>query len=91
MSLMESRRKPNYRWRAGDVIGSKEAATLLGYKSPRTLQDADRRRYLIREFETFGCTLTVDRIGGELRFLRSEIDEFLTRKFTDKRKEKQCS
>lgn len=81
MSLMTSRQKPTYRFQKGDVIGAREAAELLGYKSPKKLQDADRRRNLIREFEAVGCSLTVERVGGEFRFLRSEIDEFLTRKF----------
>lgn len=81
MTLISSKKKPIYRFNAGDIIGAKEAAELLGYKSPRNLQDANRRRHIAKEFETFGISLTVDRIGGELRFLRSEIDKFLSKKF----------
>ena len=81
MTLIASKKKPVYRFYAGDIIGAKEAAELLGYKSPRNLQDANRRRHLAKEFEAFGVSLTVDRIGGELRFLRSEIDKFLSKKF----------
>lgn len=81
MTLISSKRKTDYRWNKGDVIGAKEAAELLGYKSPRNLQDESRRRHIAKEFETFGISLTVDRIGGELRFLRSEIDKFLSKKF----------
>lgn len=81
MTLISSKKPIEYRWKKGDIIGAKEAAELLGYKSPRNLQDANRRRHIAKEFEVFGISLTVDRIGGELRFLRSEIDRFLSKKF----------
>jgi hypothetical protein len=81
MSLMASKSKTAYRWKKDDLIGASEACELLGYKSARQLQDEKRRKNIVREFEAVGCTLTVGIwIGGQMRFLRSEIDEFLTKK-----------
>ncbi|HEX8287863.1 MAG TPA: hypothetical protein VF556_07710 [Pyrinomonadaceae bacterium] len=81
MSLIKARQKPGYRWHPGDLTGTTEAAQILGYKSPKVLQDDDRRKVLMKEFESLKCTLTdTIWIGGQRRFLRSEIDEFLTRK-----------
>jgi AraC-like DNA-binding protein len=81
MALYTRKPKPVYAWRVGDLIGTTEAAALLGYKSPKILQDKNRRQTLIKEFESVGCALTdTIKIGGGRRFLRSEIDAFLSRK-----------
>ncbi|HEY0049985.1 MAG TPA: hypothetical protein VGB68_11895 [Pyrinomonadaceae bacterium] len=73
--------KTGWRWNPGDLIGALEACRMLGYKSARQLQDATRRKNIEKEFESVGCTLTLGIwIGGQQRFLRSEIDEFLTKK-----------
>ena len=77
---MASRNAKPYRWQKGDLIGATEAAELLGYKSSMVLRDKDRRTKLIIEFELHDCTLTMMSIGGQYRFLRSEIDAFLTAK-----------
>lgn len=81
MSLMTSRQPKSYRWQKGDLISATEACELLGYKSSKNLRDAERRENLKKEFERFDCSLTFGiAIGGQHRFLRSEIDTFLTAK-----------
>lgn len=79
MSLMQSRQPKSYRWQKGDLISATEACLLLGYKSGRNLQDKKRRQAVVERFAEADCTLTVGIIvGGEQRFLRSEIDDYLT-------------
>lgn len=86
MSLISSRQTKVKKWRRGDLIGALEAAQLLGYKSAKQMQDASRRESIIKDFEAVGCSLTVGIwIGGQMRFLRSEIEEFLTRKVENAR------
>ncbi len=81
MSLIKSRQPKIYRWRTGDLLTAREACELLGYKSGSVLQIPDRRAALLREFETCRCQLTLDVwIGGGQRFLRSEIDDFISAK-----------
>ncbi len=81
MSLMKSKSKPVYRWQQGDLITASEASGLLGYKSGKKFQDRERLKGLIKEFEAVGCVLTIGlEVGGGQRFLRSEIDLFISRK-----------
>ena len=80
MSLIRSRQPKTYDWNKGDWISATDAAELLGYKSSMVLRDADRRAKLLAEFERLGCALTVMTVGGQYRFLRSEIDAFITAK-----------
>lgn len=78
MTLIKSRQKPTYNWNAGDLIGTKEAAALLGWRSPRNLQ-GDRLDDLAKDFEAAGVSLTKDLfIGGQRKFLRSEFEAFIT-------------
>lgn len=72
MTLMRSKQKPDYRWQVGDLITPKEAAQLCGYKSAKQFQDPARRASLAYEF-------TVIWQGGSMFFLRSEIDDYLTK------------
>lgn len=77
---MKSRQKPVFKWNAGDLIGAKEAAALLGWKSPRNLQSDDRLNDLAKDFEAAGVKLTKNLfIGGQRKFLRSEFDAFITK------------
>lgn len=89
MSLMSSRQPKSYRWQKGDWIGAGEAAELLGYKSSMALRDADRRAALEIEFALHDCSLTTMKVGGQYRFLRSEIDDFITAKLEAARGKKQ--
>jgi len=70
---MASKRRPVYRWHEGDLITPLQAARLCGYKSAKQFQDPERRK-------SFGYEFTVVWQGGRMFFLRSEIDEYLTRK-----------
>lgn len=79
---MASRQPISYRWQKGDLISALEACELLGYKSARNLQDKNRRKVVLAEFEQYDCQLTLGIvIGGQQRFLRSEFDRFLTAKY----------
>lgn len=80
MSLMRSRQPKSYRFEPGDWITADEAGRLLGYKSGKNLRDETRRNRLRAEFEELDCTLTHAEIGGQHRFLRSEIDDFIQAK-----------
>jgi len=81
MTLIKSRQPVEYRWRKGDLINALEGCELLGYKSAKQLQDGERRKILAAEFERLGCALTDDIwIGGQRRFLRSEIEAFIDAK-----------
>ena len=76
----------NYTWKKGDLIATSDAAELLGYKSSRNLQGC-RLELKAKEFEAVGCRLTTNIFeGGERRFLRSEIDLYLTRKVQNAQK-----
>lgn len=72
MSLISSKTKPVYKWKIGDLISALEAAQLCGYKSAKQFQDPKRRASLPFDF-------TVIWQGGRMFFLRSEVDEYLTR------------
>jgi len=80
MSLMKSRQQKSASWGKGDWIGATEAAQILGYKSSMPLRDSARRANLIIEFEVYGCQLTVSSVGGQYRFIRSEIQAFIDAK-----------
>lgn len=81
MSLMKSRQPVKYHWKKGDLITALEGCELLGYRSAKRLQDDERREKLAQEFAALDCTLTEDIwIGGQRRFLRSEIEAFITAK-----------
>lgn len=88
MSLMSSRQPKTYRWQKGELLTATEACELLGYKCSMQLRDPLRRERLEREFEQAGCRLTLLVIGSQYRFLRSEIDEFLTAKYEAAQKER---
>lgn len=80
MTLISSKRKPSYRWQNGDFISAAEASGLLGYKSPKQFQDEERLQTIAKRFEEAGCQLTTNLwIGSQRRFLRTEIDAYLTR------------
>ena len=80
MTLIASKKQREYRFQKGDLIDSRFASELLGYKSPKQFQDTERLKNLAKDFEAVGCNLTTNlRIGGQRRFLRSEIDAFLSR------------
>lgn len=72
MTLISTKQKPVYRWQEGDLITPLEAARLCGYKSAKQFQDSKRR-------QSFGYEFTVIWQGGRMFFLRSEIDEYITR------------
>lgn len=81
MTLIASRKPKSYEWNSGDLIGAKEASELLGYKSPRNFQDEKRLAHIAKDFEAAGCKFTTNIFitGGNRRFLRSEIDAYLSR------------
>lgn len=69
--------KGRYRFAKGDLLTAKEAAEYLGI-SPRALY-GDRLTTIEKEFAAAGVEFTTSIwIGGTRRFLRSEIDEFLS-------------
>lgn len=72
MTLISTRQKTNYRWHKGDLIPPLEAAELCGYKSAKQFQDPERRKSL-------GYDFTVVWQGGRMFFLRSEVDDYITR------------
>ncbi len=72
MTLIASKRKPVYRWQKGDLISALDASLLCGYKSAKQFQDPVRRA-------TLGYDFMVIWQGGRMFFLRSEVDEYLTR------------
>ena len=79
MTLIAAKQKPIYKWHPGDLITTTAAAELLGYSSPRNLQ-GERLNFVVKEFEALRCKLTTKIIvGGQRRFLRSEIDTYLSR------------
>lgn len=87
MTLIKSRQKLESRWKPGDLLTPMEAAELLGYKSSKKFTDAARRLDLQLEFKRLGLTLTGDLVfGGSLRFLRSEIDAYISAKVAAARK-----
>lgn len=89
MSLMKSRQPVQSRWRKGDLITALEGCELLGYRSAKRLQDETRREKLAEEFASLDCALTNDIwIGGQRRFLRSEIEAFIDAKIEAAEKSK---
>ena len=76
MTLIASKKQREYRFQKGDLIDSRFASELLGYKSPKQFQDTERLKNLAKDFEAVGCNLTTNL---RIRFLRSEIDAFLSR------------
>lgn len=81
MSLMKSRQPYQSRYRKGDLITALEGCELLGYRSAKRLQDDERRKSLEAEFAELDCKLTSGIwIGGQRRFLRSEIEAFIDAK-----------
>jgi hypothetical protein len=87
MSLIKSKQPKIYRWHKGDLITATEAAALLGYKCAKIFQVKERLEVLLKDFESVNCVLTLNiLINGSQRFLRSEINEFLSRKVENAQK-----
>lgn len=62
------------------MITARETAELLGCNSAKQFQDVERLRKMVRDFNAIGCTLTFEiYIAGARRFLRSEINLFITK------------
>jgi len=78
---MKTKQPQSYKWNPGDLIAPKDAAALLGYKSPRNFQDDRRLAHIAKDFESVGCKFTTNIFitGGNRRFLRSQIDAYLSR------------
>ena len=73
MTLMPSKQKTVYRWQVGDLITPLTAAQLCGYRSAKQFQDPLRRAGMNYKF-------TVIWQGARIFFLRSEVDDYLTKK-----------
>lgn len=76
MSLLKPKKK--YRFEVGDLITPAEAAALLGYKSAQNFH-GERLSLMEKNFRGMGCTLTTGIfVGSQRRFLRSEIDAYIS-------------
>ncbi len=72
MTLIDARKQNTYRWKPGDLITAAAASELCGYKSAKQFQNAERRARL-------GYNFTEIWQSGRMFFLRSEVDDYLTK------------
>lgn len=75
---MSPSKKLKYRWQKGDLIKTSEAAELLGVS--KSMFSGLSIHRLEEYFREVGVNLTTDIwVGRQRRFLRSEIDRYISR------------